>query len=175
MVLLSNIHNLPVNSISEAFTVGRVADIIIDPDNGKILGFKLTKTPVKERNILSTIDIREISHDMMIVDDSQALATSHEVIKISEVLRQKIQWMGLKVETDLGRKLGKIEDIAFDTKTFTVTRIYASGGIIKETFSMEKIIIPAHKIISISPKVVIVEDDYIKAKAGKQVAAAETA
>ncbi|KKR18453.1 MAG: PRC-barrel domain protein [candidate division CPR2 bacterium GW2011_GWC1_41_48] len=175
MILFSNIHNLPIFSIREGVSIGQIEEIIINPDNGRVLGFKLIKTHVRERNILTVGDIREINPDVMIIDDSQNLATENEVIKIAEILKEKIKWIGLKVETDLGRKLGRVEDLALDTKTMNLTRIYTSGGIIKETFSLEKIIIPAHKIISISPKVVIVEDDYIKTKAAKQVSATETA
>lgn len=175
MLLFTNIYKLPVKSISEGITVGLAKDIIIDPENGKVLGFILDKTQFKERNIITMDDIREIDHKMMIINDSQALSTRDEVIRINEVLNKKIRWMGLRVETDIGRKMGKIEDLAIDFRADAISRIYASGGIIKELFSLEKIIIPATKIISVTEKMVIIEDDYITAKELKKIAITETA
>ncbi|OIP25010.1 hypothetical protein AUK11_01535 [bacterium CG2_30_37_16] len=173
--MYSTVYNMPVNSLSEGTTVGVIENIIIDPDTGQVLGFKLSKTPVRERCVLVASDIREINDLMLIIDDSQNLSTLDEVIKIAEVTDKKIKWMGLKVETDLGRKLGKIEDLAFDTTNFYLTRIYTSGGLIKEALSLEKTIIPASKIIKVTKKVVIVEDSYVKSKKGNEAIAPEAA
>ncbi|KKQ95190.1 MAG: hypothetical protein UT66_C0036G0016 [candidate division CPR2 bacterium GW2011_GWC1_39_9] len=175
MRMFSTVYNMPVNSLNEGMTVGVVEDIIINPDTGQVLGFKLSETSIRERYILVASDIREINDLMLIIDDSQNLSTLDEVIKIAEVVGKKIKWMGIKVETDLGRKLGKIEDLAFDTTNFYLTRIYTSGGLIKEALSLEKTIIPANKIIKVTKKVVIVEDSYVKNKKSSEAIAPEAA
>lgn len=175
MILFSAVYNLPVNSLREGQTVGQVAEALINPDSGRVLGFKLAKTSVKNRHILSVVDIRGIDPTMILIDDSQVLATEAEVIKISEILARKIKWLGLRVETDLGRNLGKLEDFAFDLQNFSVTRIYASGGILRETFTTEGMIIPADKIIEVTPKKIIVEDGYLLLKKGREKLAQEIA
>ena len=71
--------------------------------------------------------------------------------------------------------MGKIEDLAFDSKTLSLIRIYSTGGVVKGAFSLKKVVIPADKIIRVSPKSVIIQDDYIKVKTGQNVVLPETA
>lgn len=161
MILYSSINNLPIIT-NDNQLAGYLGEIIISPDNGKVLGFKVLKNKIKGRTILASSDILEIDLSRVVIADLNSLSRPEEVIRIHQVLSSHIHWMGLGVETETGKKIGKLEDISFERNSFAIKNIYVAGSLLKSNFLHT--IIPATKIIKVLPKKLVIEDTHLKIK-----------
>jgi len=159
MILYSSLINIPIIT-NDNQLAGYLGEIIISPDNGKILGFKVVKNKLKGRNILASSDILEIDPGKVIIANLHSLSRPEEVIRIHQALSTHIHWLGLSVETESMKKIGKLEDIAFERNTFNLRKIYVAGSLLKSNFLHT--IIPSSRIIKVMPKKIIVEDNHLK-------------
>jgi uncharacterized protein YrrD len=161
MILYSSITNLPIIT-NDNQLAGYLGEIIISPDNGKVLGFKVLKSNTKAQTILASSDILEIDPTKVVIASLNSLSRPEEVIRIHQVLSSHIHWLGLSVETENKKKLGKLEDISFERNTFTIKNIYVVCSLLKSNLLHK--IIPATKIVKVMPKKIIIEDDHLKIK-----------
>jgi sporulation protein YlmC with PRC-barrel domain len=161
MILYTSLLNLPIVT-NNSQIAGYLGEIIISQDNGRVLGFKVTGTKNSGRSILASSDILEISPRKIVIADTGSLSRPEEVIRIHQILDSHIHWLGLLVQTESGKKIGKLEDIAFERNTFAVKKIFVAGSLLKSNFLHS--IIPASKIIKVMPKKLIIEDNELKIK-----------
>ena len=161
----------PVFSVRAGGAVTRVADLIVDPNNLKIIGFHCSGglAPRSGANILSILSVREYSNFGFVINDIEDLVDPEEVIRIDEVLKLNFALPGLKVETKKGSKLGRITDFTINTDDFTVQQLIVRRPAIKALVDPE-LTIPRKEIVEITDYKVIVKDEEqtIKKRAEKE-------
>lgn len=171
LVYASRLIGTPVLSVQAGGRIAVIAEPIVDPDNLKIIAFKLAGPLIAKSsaNILDVRSIREYSNYGIVIDDIDELLEKDDVVKISDVLRLNFALNGLKVETKKGSKLGKIEDYTLTSEDFVVQQLIVKRPIIK-SFIDPELTIPRKEIIEITDYKIIVKDEEktIKIKAEKE-------
>lgn len=171
LVYASRLIGTPVLSVQAGGRIAVIAEPIVDPDNLKIIAFKLAGPLIAKSNanILDVKSIREYSNYGIVIDDIDELIEKDDVVKISDVLRLNFALNGLKVETKKGSKLGKIEDYTLTSEDFVVQQLIVKRPIIK-SFIDPELTIPRKEIVEITDYKIIVKDEEktIKIKAEKE-------
>lgn len=170
LVYNSRLVGTPVLSVQASGPIAEVTEPIVNPDNLKILAFKLTGPIVNAtNNILDVKSIREYSHLGMVIDDNDELIGPSDVVKIQKVLDLNFSLIGLKVETRKGTKLGTIIDFTATSDDFTIQQIIVKRPLVK-SFIDPELIIHRREIVEITDYKVIVKDEEktIKARASKE-------
>src|SRR5579883_3084023 len=134
--------------------VGRIFEIVIDPDNGKLVGFLLAPLG---RYVIAPTDILLWDQHIFIHDEDDILETA-EILKVHEILSKNIAILRKKVFTQSGKYIGKVYDIGINPKLFIMTKLAVAKNIAGLFPFDEKII--AHKnIVEIKKDRIIVKDD----------------
>ena len=170
LITASNLINTNVLSLQSSGPIGFVAEPIIDPDSLKIIAFRLSGPLVNNaENILDAKSIREYSKLGMVIDSSDELVSSADVIHIDKILKLNFSLIGLKVETKKGTKLGKVIDYTVTDDNFTVKQLIVKRPLIK-SFSDSELTIPRTEIVEITDYKIIVKDEekVIRARAEKE-------
>lgn len=109
-----------VVSTADAETVGRVADVVVDPDPARIVALRLDKVAGDARYV-SWQDLQAFGQDVVTIP-------SHDVLRQPENDRERkvgkdFAVLGKRVLTDAGRELGTVSDVEFDPETGRVTAL----------------------------------------------------
>lgn len=159
-----------IRSTQDASFLGKVADLIIDPANGKLLALKLQSKIFKPK-IICTIDIQGFTPLFLVAKDDSVVVSADEVVRVKQVLDKKIMIIGNKVKTETGKKLGICEDILIDTTTSMTIKFYVKTSGIMGTLQPDRII-PSSAVVRIDRDAIVVkENGAVK----KKVAAREMA
>lgn len=160
-----------VLSMQTGRPIGRVVETIVNPDNLKILAFRLAGSliPRDGDNILDVSSIRDYFKNCFVVDDIDELVSPTDVVKIAKVLELNFDLIGLKVETKKGSKLGKVMDYTVSLDNLTVQQIIVKRPMFKNLIDPE-LTIHRKEIVRITDYKVIIKDEEktIKAKAEKE-------
>lgn len=148
--------------------IATVAAAIIDPNNLKILGLKLSGPLVahSNENLIDVKSIREYSRYGCIIDSADELIAEDDVIKIKNVLELNFDLIGLKVETKQGTKLGRVSDYTLTSEDFMVQQIIVRRPALKALVDSE-LTISRKEIVEVTDYKIIVKDEekVIKEKA----------
>ena len=166
----SKLIGTPILSVQASGAIASIAAPVVNPDNLKILAFKLQGPIVNAaNNILDVKSVREYSPLGLVIDDNDELIGPEDVVKIKEVLDLNFDLIGLKVETKKGSKLGKIIDFSLTSEDFTIQQIIVKRPTIK-SFMDPELTIHRREIVEVTDYKVIVKDEekVIKARAAKE-------
>ena len=160
----SRLIGTPILSIQIGGPIGRIASSILDPNELKIIAFRLEGPMLKDNNILDVRSIREYSEYGMVVDDIDEIVAESDVIKIQRVLELNFNLIGLKVETKKGNKLGKVSDFVVTSEDFFTKQIIVKRPVVKSLNDPE-LVISRQEIVEITDYKVIVKDEKKTVKA----------
>jgi len=156
---------LPVAAQDVQAKIGAIRQIIVNPDNGNLLGFLVSAGgPASWRifapqKVLSVNDIREWDSKAIITESIDNLVEASEIIRIKEILDKKIILLGMRAKTESGQGLGIVEDLLIDTDNQCVEKYY-----LKDLLGDARIF-PSNKVIKID-KVITFSDDVVEPPAG---------
>lgn len=155
MLLLSKqLIDQPVISLQTGQTIAITRLPIIDPRSLKIVGWWCTDQ-ANTQHVLLTTDVRETSHDGMLVNDHSALSNPDELARHREILEINFEPINKLVKTK-SRKLGRVTDYCYD-EGYMIQKIYVGQSIAK-AIGTETLIISRTQIIEISDEHIIVRD-----------------
>ncbi len=147
--------NLPIGSTEEQAKIGSIKDIIVNPDNGEILGFKVTPEGFFAKDkILSKVDIIDCDNNGIVVKDADSLVELQEIITIKNIIKQNISLINSKAVTESKENLGKINDLLIETSDFYILKYYIKG-------LWQDKILPGDKVVKIKKGEVIFANDAI--------------
>ena len=171
MLLNGNkLRDVPILSIQAGGMIARTSDPIIDPDELKVVGFKIVGPHAKgENNILDVKSVREFSNYGMVIDSADELVASVDVIKIKQVLDLGFNLIGLKVESRKGSKLGKVSSYTCTEDDFMIQQLVVQRPAIKALMDPE-LLVPRTEIVEVNDYKIIVRDEEkkIKERAAKE-------
>ncbi len=159
----SHLAGCPVLSLHVGGAIAHVSDIIIDPNDLKIIGFQVSGPLVRGDvgDVLLADSIREFSRAGMIVDSIDEFVDGEEVIRIRDVLKLNFSLLDLKVVSESKTKLGKVTDYVVDSNHWSVHQIIVQRPFIKALLDPE-LIIARSEIIEVNDYQIIVKDEHSK-------------
>lgn len=166
----SRLISAPVLSVQAGGPIGKITSTIIDPNDLKIIAFRLEGPLVnRQQNLLDVRSIREYSNYGFVIDDIDELIGPDDVIKISDILKLNFDLLNLKVETKKGNKLGKVQDFTVTSEDFIVQQIIVKRPAVKALIDPE-LTISRKEIVEITDYKVIIKDEekVLKQKAEKE-------
>lgn len=158
--------NLPVAANDVLSKIGDIKQIVIDPENGRLLGFLIsTGAFFASQKALSVTDITDWDINGLITENIDNLVDPSEIIRIKKVVDQGIFLLGMKAMTESGKNLGHIDNLLIDTTAEHVVKYY-----LQDLLGVSRII-PADKVVKIDKAVIFQDDiDIPQANAGVQAA-----
>jgi uncharacterized protein YrrD len=167
LVHAKKIIGLPVIEAISGTKIDFIKNIIIDPESGRLEALLIKKRyPWQKTRIVSFKDVSQFYADGVLVKNPECIVVASEVFKANDILKKKILLIGSSVLTQNGQKLGFLEDFIFDTTFCGLLTL-----IVKKSFSSERRIISAERILSILRKKIIIRDAIIKAAVEKKLGA----
>lgn len=161
----TKILGLAVAAVDEQAKIGIVKDLIIDPENGNLLGFIVKSGIFSPFKILSAQDIVEWDQNGIITSSADNLVLKEEILRINEIIKRRIFLIGMGARLESGKSLGNVEDLLIDTDNLCVAKYYMID------YLGDKRILTADKVIKID-KYIIFADDIAEAPPGAEGAVA---
>ena len=155
--------NLPIISLDSGRILGSATDIIIDPENGKLLGLLSISGFLSSKKATAFNDIYECNADAILVKDDESVVNIAKLVRIEKVVGQKIFLLKNKVVTESGKRLGRVSDFVINIDLGILVKIYVEDYLWKG-YSQSTLVVPAHNIVSIEHKKIIVNDDVVGEK-----------
>ncbi len=116
---------MPVAATDTQSKVGEIRQIIVDPENGNLLGFLVSSGGIfSPKKVLSITDIRDWDPKGIVTESIDNLVSAEEIIRIKEILDKKINLLGMRAKTESGKGLGVVEDLLIDTDNQCVGKYY---------------------------------------------------
>lgn len=170
----SRIVGMPVVEEGMMRPITTVKDVVIDPENGKLVAFIVD---VSKNLVVVPFDILSWG-DIIRISDEDAIVPGDDVLRVHAVQKKGIKFFRTNVVTKSGNNLGQVIDFAIDNKTFELRKLYVAKMILA-MFRYNSRLIAASEILEILPDKIIVKDELRlipeKAGANKEVAASDLA
>jgi len=163
----SSLQNQQVLSLELKMPVARIVDVVINPGDGKLLGFLVKKNIFAQKQLITTLDILSIFKNTIIISSEDRIIEPREVIKIQTILKNKIRVFRNWAETRSQKMLGRIDDLMIDSNSFEILKIYINGSACKFCLlgflkTRDDRIISKSDIYKITRRAVIVKNDVLK-------------
>lgn len=167
---ISSLIGKPILCLETNALVGTILDVVIDPDTGRVIAFKVSISLMTKPKIISCQDIVEIRNDCLIIAKESAVVEPKEILKINDILAKNLKVLGNWVKTKQGSWLGKVEDLLIESETLALIKIYVQGNALNLGFKpflgtiKENQIISADNIVKVTAAAVIVKNEVVPKK-----------
>lgn len=162
LVLRNRLEGVPLMSLQTGTQIGTTAEPIIDPRNLTIVAFYCEGPGVLfSPAVLHVDDIREFSDLGFIVDNSDVIMPTDDLVRLHEILAFRFELAGKQVVQDNGQKLGKVSDYAVDADSFYIMKLHLQPTFLQSLTTAEHII-DRKQIKSIDDKHIVVNSAAIK-------------
>ena len=158
MVRYEFVKGLPVITMAEGKQVGKVDDLVIDPERKAVSWLRLHSGGMLggERLWVSTEAVHGVGADAVTINaeaDARAPADAPEALALVKAKRGII---GSKVMTENGERVGEVRDYEFDPDTFALTSLSVPPGM---NVVGEILMIPGDKVLTIGKDMIVVAAD----------------
>lgn len=143
---------LPVFDEASSSPVTLIKDVIIDPENGKVLAFL-----VRNGEVIISIDVERITSEGLFIADRDRVVPVDDVFRVHNVLKMDISLAGMRVISQRTKAyLGRVVDFEIDTKQMMLVNIHVAKTMV--FFRFNERIFSYRNIVRISKGIVIVKD-----------------
>lgn len=150
---------------SDGNVIAVVKDLIIDPEQGNILGFLLRRDLV-----ITPMDVVKLGTHSLTIHHADSLTQADEILRIAEVRKSGKVIFGASVfGKESGKYLGRVFDFTIDSTVMKLKSI--SVGKLFLVFQYDEKIIDARKIVQIKKDAIYVNDAEKVVKKEEAVAA----
>lgn len=153
---VKELNGIAILDVAGGKKLGTVDEVVISPDDGKLLGFVMRGGGVLARteHVIEADDIRSIGPDAITVDGDDLAhvpEAASEAIKAARTGGRSL--MGRTAVTQQGTALGQIGDLMLDEDGRRLAAVVIGGGMLGSSDA-----VPADRIVSVGPDVVVVSD-----------------
>ncbi len=136
--------------------LGTVERLVIDPADGRVraLGVRPTSWFAKEQ-FVSTNEIVGVEKEGFVIRDETQLTGLDELVRVAEILKQKIPIIGQPARTVSGQSLGTIDDVLIDINLWVVAKYYLRT-------LLDERILPSDQVESITKEAIIFLDQTME-------------
>ena len=153
-----------IMSLQTGTPLAVVQSAIIDPRKLKGVAFRVQGNRLSHQDsVLHPEDIREISDIGLIVDGDDALMPIEGLVRLKEVVDFDFSLDGLRVESEAGKLLGKIESYAVDPGSFLIHQLYTKPSFLRSIITTG-LVVHRSQIASINNQRIVVKDPTISIK-----------
>lgn len=148
---------------------GTVADLLIDPDRGKIVALLIAAPASSELLALQTADITTWGNRIH-VREPEVLGPATDFVRLQSLLQEKRTFVGQRIQTKSGASIGKCIDVQFRSDTFDIEWIFP------RKFFKKGLALPTSDILEVTERAIIVKEQGAKeekVEAEEEVLAAE--
>lgn len=160
----STANNKPVMSLRTGQPVGQAMEPVINPNNLKIEGWYAVDRFNKQKGILLSQDIRDIVPQGFVVNDHEAISDMGDVVRLKDIFAMNFKLVGKPVVTTNRKKLGKVEDFAFEKNAFFVQKLYVGQSLIK-SIRGDAATVDRTQIVEITDRKIVVKEATVPEKA----------
>lgn len=151
-----DLQGLAIVDVQGGNKLGSADEIVVSPENGRVLGFVMKSLGVITPNerIIEMSDVRSIGSDAITVEGEEVSHTSEAAAEeFQEARSSKRTLNGKKVVTQDGTVLGTVSDYTIDEREARVKSLILGGGMFEKGDA-----IPADRIVSVGSDVVVVSE-----------------
>lgn len=155
--------NLPVLSLRSSSRVATISELVINPFDLTIQALRLTGRQLdnpKDTYLLPE-DIREISSLGVIINDSEDVISSSDVIRLQKTLTLKFNLIGLPVVDQANHKVGKVLSYNLIAENLMIYQLVVQRPLFKDFFDPE-LLIHRSQIAKLSQTKVIIKHSIAK-------------
>ena len=134
---------------------GVVAEILLDPDRGKIVALFIASPLSRDFLVLQTQDILSWGQRIHIAE-AERIAPPQDILRLAPFLEEKRKMLGQRIQTKSGIVIGKCVDFQFNAERFNVEWIFPRKLLRKG------IPLPATDILEVTEEAIIVKDQTPK-------------
>lgn len=146
---------LRVIATQEGNEVGKVDELVLDPDLKKVTWLRLHSGGLRgERHWVPTTAVHSLQEDVVTINSEADLKTAPNASQAEGIMNTKRGLIGNKVVTEEGERLGDIRDYEFSPDTFALTNIFVLPA--RVNFFGKNLIVAADRVISIGQDAVMV-------------------
>lgn len=148
---------LAVIDIRDGKKLGTVGDTVVSPDDGRLLGFVIKSGGLlnNDESVVEIDDVRSIGADAITVEGDEIIHGAEATNEAFQDARSGDRALiGRKVVTQGGSLLGQVADVVISEEERRVTGLLLGGGIFEKGDAL-----PADRIASVGPDVVVVTDE----------------
>jgi sporulation protein YlmC with PRC-barrel domain len=138
--------------------VGKVVDVIIDPDNGKFSALWIRS--IRGLRILAFSDITRWKQNEIIVNTEQSFYLPEEMPRLKEIFEKEVPVINAPV-FEKKNKIGRVMDITFDTISPRIVALHIRSGFL---IFGRQFIVPYSRIKKITHEGIFLLDPGIKVK-----------
>ncbi len=106
---------LPIIATSEGREIGRVKDVLFDPDEQALLGVMVSPSDSDDVMFLNRSQIRGLGNDAITVESASALTHISTEARAKEVRDSGIHLKGANMLTEDGNSIGTVDKIMIDS------------------------------------------------------------
>ena len=151
----SKLIHFPVAAEDTLSKVGLVSKIIIEPENGQVLGFLVATGFFRPALALSTMDIKFWDLNGLVIDSEENLVEPSEIVRLKTALDKNIDLFDLPAVTESGKSLGSVEDFLIDTETASIVKYY-----LRDLLNHARVM-DAEKVLRIDKTIVFTDDEGV--------------
>lgn len=151
------LQGLAVVDVGGGTKLGSVEDLIVSPDDGRILGFTLAGGMLggRPRTFVDVADVHAIGTDAITVDGDNVARGKDELSDTMREARESNRSLvGNKVITENGTLVGTVSDYFVDEAGRRVTGLAIGGGLLSSADALS-----ADRIRSVGPDAIVVSEE----------------
>lgn len=149
-------------SLQTGETVAILANLLIEPGNLELVAFRCESGRTDLRHPLLLVqDIRQIALDCIVIDSEDELTEADDIVRLKTLLTENFTPQNKPVITDLGRRLGYVEDYTINLETNRLQKLYVKRPLWRSWLGAS-LIIDRSQIIDVTPQHILIRDATIK-------------
>lgn len=161
-ILASALQDLPVISLQTGENIAIAREPVVDPQTLSIMAMVCELTKRGAKKILMMRDARQVAQDCLIVNSEDELTEPEDVVRLQPLLTNRFNPISRGVVTDLGRKLGVIEDYTINLDTMELQKLYIRQSIFRSWLG-GSLIIDRSQIVDVTGRQIVVRDTTVVA------------
>lgn len=152
MIEAKKLIGIPIAAEDALRRIGTIKQLVIDPENGQILGFLVSTGLFNQPKTISLMDIKYWDMNGLVTEYEENLLPIEEIVRIKEIIDKGIDFLDMSAATEDGKNLGKVEDLLVDTETGLVVKYYLRDLLGKSR------ILTHDKVIKVDKKIIFADD-----------------
>lgn len=159
-ILQQQLVGLPVISLQTSTSLAVTNRLVIDPARLAIAG--LLCQAGRQTLLLLPQDIRQLSPQGVLVDSDESLADPPDVIRVAPLVENAFELAGIRVITDVGRAVGRVETYTINPEDFLVQKLHVRRPVWQSLMGASAVV-DRQQVVDVTPKQVVVKDTVLPA------------
>ncbi len=149
--------DMPVYSVNEAEAIGRVKEVIIDPDAKCLLALAVDKGGwYHDVRMIPAGKISILGDDAVMLDERRVTVPPPDLPKIVQNIKHPCNIIGARLVSEDGRVFGRAENFYISRENGKISRIEIYGGLLGRLWA-GKITLDAAHILTVGTDTVVVD------------------